>query len=206
MDRRGFLRAFGIRGAGVAAGAAVIHNIPEAKANDIGATGRIESPTPAPTDALAEIEKQVGLIATEAAQQIEDALGYDARGATVHKCEALAMTGDTIALPDGRRVKLARHMETTVPVLDLNDFLRNSGAVSVHMRPLCIALANAISLDCEGRGVLCFGSHPLPFRGTGVIAARGDSAQVRVRALLYYAHAHLNHHLTIDTFYGVGYV
>jgi hypothetical protein len=152
---------------------------------------------------MAEIEKQVGLIAAEAALRIGGLLRWYACKIALHKSEHIAMKGDTMVLPDGGRVILVRHMESTFPVLDLNELVADGGVKFACMAGACFALAEAISRDCEGRNVLCYARHPLPIRGLGAIAARDDSARVSVRAILCYAPEYLNHHMTIDTLYGM---
>lgn len=203
MDRRGFLRAFGIGGAGLAAGSAIIHATPAAKVNELKRGESVKEATPPPVDALAQIEELLGLAAMEAAVQIQGFMRGTVRSIAVHKTARVAISGDTVILPDGSQVRLAHHMESTFAIPDVIETLLLRENRLAYMGTACMALAEAISGHCEGQRSLVYARHPLPFKGCGAIAARCEAGTISARLILAYAPAALRHHITIDTLYGV---
>jgi hypothetical protein len=198
MDRRGFLRAFGVG----AAGGSIIHNIPEAKAYAVEPGKQVPSPGPQPIDALAKIEAKLRILAAEAAAGIQAELKFPL-GILIHKSPHVGTAFDTVIFPGGRRVRLTRHMESTVAVPDIEEVLDNPALQRAYMVTAQLALAESITDDCKGRSVLCYAKHPLILRGIGAISARCEARDVSVRAVLSYDPDSMRHRITIDTLYGV---
>jgi hypothetical protein len=206
MDRRGFLRAFGV---GVPAGAVLIHNIPEAEAHEMPPGEKIPLSLPKPIDAYEAYEAKIEIIARAAAADIQERARLPL-GRIVNIEDSYAQHGDTVNYPTPRsdgglgNIQLRlRHVEASFQVPDFDLACSDQMYLRMFMTSACIALAEELTNYSRGKRVLAYRKLPHPIRGIGVLAAYANTADVSLRTILGWSPVSLGQVLTIDTLFGV---